>query len=406
MEEFKLTLEKVLIAQKRIQDLVHKTPLEFSRTLSNMAGIKTYLKEENLQRTGSFKIRGALNKIRALDPILLRKGVVAASAGNHAQGVSLASSVVGVKAKVFMPLGTPPIKIEATKSYGADVVLVGEDFEEAYDAAIQYCEKSGAVFIHPFDDEEVVAGQGTVALEILQDISEFDAVLVPIGGGGLISGIGTVIKTVKPSVKVIGVQAKGASSIYESFKQHKIIELSTTSTFAEGIATKKPSKRILEYLESVVDDIVLVDDEEIAYSLLLLMERAKLVAEGAGAASLAAMLFNKLASGIKQAVCVISGGNIDLLTLDRVLEKGLKRAGRRHRIKIRLKDRPGELNKVLNVLAKNQINILSIDHDRLNYDVTIGMADVTLDIETISMSQFSNTLDELKKLNLFVQEIP
>lgn len=381
------TFQDIVEAQARINDFVKRTPLEHSSSFSRLVGGDIWLKDENLQKTGSFKIRGALNRIRATPTDELRAGVVTASAGNHAQGVALASSLNGLKAKVFMPTSTPPIKVEATRSYGGEAILVGESFEEAYSAAVKHAENIGALFIHPFKDKYVIAGQGTVGLEIYQELQEPDYVIVPIGGGGLISGVAISLKKLNPKVKIIGVQAKGAAPIFLSFKSGRPIEISTVETFAEGIATKKADKEMFDIIEKYVDDVVTVTDDEIAYAIVLLLERAKLVTEGAGAASLAAVLANKVDVENKKTVCILSGGNIDLLTLVRVLDRGLKTAGRRLKIRVVLKDKPGQLRDLLDIVAKKGGNILSVDHDRTNANISLGLADVTLNIETLNYAQ-------------------
>ncbi|PSN91975.1 threonine ammonia-lyase [Candidatus Marsarchaeota G2 archaeon OSP_D] len=399
------TFQDIVEAQGRINDFVKKTPLEHSSSFSRLVGGDIWLKDENLQKTGSFKIRGALNRIRAASIDELSAGVVTASAGNHAQGVALASSLNGLKAKVFMPTSTPPIKVEATRSYGGETILVGESFEEAYNAAIKHAENMGSLFVHPFKDKYVIAGQGTVGLEIYQELQEPDYVIVPIGGGGLISGIAISLKKLNPKVKIIGVQASGAAPIFLSFKSGRPTEISTVETFAEGIATKKADKEMLDIIEKYVDDIVTVTDDEIAHAIVLLLERAKLVTEGAGAASLAAVLANKVNVKNKKTVCILSGGNIDLLTLDRVLDRGLKTAGRRLKIRVVLKDKPGQLRNLLDIIAKKGGNILSIDHDRTNTNISLGLADVTLNIETLNYAQQEEIIKAVENQGIPLQKL-
>lgn len=397
------TFEDVLEASKRICDVAKNTPLEHSASFSRMVGANVWLKEENLQKTGSFKIRGALNRVRATSRDVLARGVVAASAGNHAQGVALASFLEGVKAKIFMPKQTPQIKVEATRSYGGDVVLTGETFEEAYEAAIRYAEENRALFIHPFKDKFVIAGQATVGLEIHQGLSDPDYVFVPIGGGGLITGIGIALKRLNPNAKIIGVQAKGAAPVYLSLKTGRPVEISQVETFAEGIATKRADKEMLELIEKYVDDVVTVTDDEIAHTIVLLLERAKLVVEGAGAASLAAILCGKKEVTNRKIVAILSGGNIDLLTLDRVLERGLKMAGRRLKIKVVLKDRPGQLRDLLEIIAGKGGNILSIDHDRANLNISLGLAEVTLNIETAGNANQKEIVQAIEQHGIHVE---
>ncbi|MEM3670538.1 MAG: threonine ammonia-lyase [Thermoprotei archaeon] len=380
------SIDDVKTAFSRISTYVYKTPLDKSRSLSSLSGADVYTKDENLQRTGSFKVRGALNKIRSSDPSLLARGVVTASAGNHAQGVAYACSAVGAHSKIFMPEGTPLIKVEATRAYGGSVVLQGRGFEEAYEAAKLYQAQTGAMFVHPFEDRQVMAGQGTIGLELAADLDEFDAVVVPIGGGGLIVGLGRALKALRPSVRVYGVQSKGADAMARSIKTGVLVKLDDTRTFAEGIAVKSPSKRMLELVSQVVDDVAVVDDDDISYAILTLMERSKLVVEGAGAASVAAVLSSDLNLKGKRVVCLLSGGNIDMLTLDRVLAKGLAKAGRRCAFEITLRDRPGELSRVLEIIAAGGGNVATIDHDRSDRQVPVGYAKVSVAVETNGFS--------------------
>jgi threonine dehydratase len=397
--------QDIVEAETRIRAFVKVTPLERSNTFSKKVGGEIWLKEENLQKTGSFKLRGALNRILATPKNRLLKGVVTASAGNHAQGVALASTLSGTTAKIYMPCSTPPIKVEATRTYGGEVVLTGESFEDAYEAAVTYSKQADALFVHPFKDAYVIAGQGTVGLEIYRALNDFDYVVVPIGGGGLISGITIALKNLNPRLKVVGVQAKGAAPVYQSLKIGRPLEIASIETFAEGIATKRADKEMLEIIEKNVDDVVTVSDDEIAYAIALLMERAKLVTEGAGAASLAAVLSNNLGFINKRTVCILSGGNIDLLTLDRVLERGLKIAGRRMKIKLILKDKPGQLHRLLELIAESGGNILSIDHDRSNINVSLNSAEVTLNIETLSFKHQEEIISKAKNNGFIIERL-
>jgi threonine dehydratase len=404
MEEFGLTYQDVLEAKRRIEAYVRRTPLEKSDYLSDRLGCTLFMKNENLQKTGSFKIRGALNKLLSLDRSLLVNGVVTASAGNHAQGVAYSAKLLNIGARVYMPENTPYIKVEATKSLGASVELEGETFEEAYRAALRYSDEQNTVFVHPFDDRYVAAGQGTLALEILEELPDPDVVLVPVGGGGLIAGVATAIKKQRPSTKVVGVQAAGASSVHDSFKARKLITSTGVNTFAEGIATGGTTTRILNYLLGVVDDFMTVTDDEIALAIITLMERTKLVAEGAGAAALAAcMTYGSQFSG-KKVVCLVSGGNIDMLTMERVLVKGLRKAGRRSRIFVRLKDRPGQLSQVLDVLSSQQANVLSVFHERESLDISIGMAEVTIEVEMTGPDHERRVFEALRRANIIFDE--
>lgn len=398
-------LDDILKARQRINDIVKKTPLEFSSTFSRIADAKIWIKDENLQKTGSFKVRGALNKIRATDPIRLAGGIVTASAGNHAQGVAFAAKTMGVTSTIFMPITTPAIKVEATKSYGGEPRLVGSNFDECYNEAIEYALKNNALFVHPFNDDLVIAGQGTIGIELIEDLEQIELVVVPVGGGGLITGIASALKALKPDVKIVGVQAEGADSMYKSYKSGKLVVSESVNTFAEGIAVKKPDPKMYNLLCKLVDDLVTVSDDDIAYAILMMMERAKLIAEGAGAASLASILSGKINIKGKNVVCIVSGGNIDLLTLDRILEKGFRYSGRRGKIRVLLKDRPGELKKILSIIAKGNGNVVSIEHERTNVDVSIGKAEVTMEIETVGPEHQRSIYHALRKRGIKIQII-
>lgn len=404
MEEFGLTYQDIVEARRRIESHIKLTPLEKNDYLSDHLGCSLFTKNENLQKTGSFKIRGALNKLLSLNRELLKNGVVAASAGNHAQGVAYSARLLGIPARVYMPVNTPYIKVESTKSLGAGVELEGETFEEAYRAALEYSNEKNAVFVHPFDDKWVAAGQGTLALEILDQLPDPDVMLVPVGGGGLIAGVATAAKARNPHIKVIGVQAAGASSVHDSYKKRELVTSTAVNTFAEGIATGGTSSRVLRYLLNVVDDFVTVTDDEIALAILTLMERSKLIAEGAGAAALAACMGYAPQFSGKKVVCLVSGGNIDMLTMDRVLVKGLRKAGRRSRISVRLKDRPGQLSRVLDVLSGQQANVLSVVHERESLDISIGMAEVTIEVETTGPEHEKRVFEALKEASITFDE--
>lgn len=321
-----LTIDKVKKAELLLKDVVRKTDLIYATALSKNADI--YLKSENLQKTGSFKVRGAYAKIAQLSAEQKKRGIIACSAGNHAQGVALSAQKSGIESTIFIPSTAPISKIEATKSYGAHIRLVDGVYDDAYNEAVKFQKETGAEFIHPFDDIEVIAGQGTIALEILEQLPEVEAIIVPIGGGGLISGIAYTIKMLKPDCKVYGVQAAGAGSMYHSMELHKRTELPSVHTFADGTAVKMPGENTFALCEKYVDEIVTVTDDEIATAVLTLMERQKLVAEGAGALSVAAAMFKKLPIDGKKTVCIVSGGNIDVNILSRVINRGLLKAGR------------------------------------------------------------------------------
>ncbi|MDE5852811.1 MAG: threonine ammonia-lyase, partial [Oscillospiraceae bacterium] len=325
---------------------------------------KIYLKTENLQRTGSFKIRGAYCKISKLTDEEKSKGVIACSAGNHAQGVALAAEHEGISSIICLPDIAPISKIEATKKYGANIVRVNGVYDDAYNRALEIQQQTGRTFIHPFDDIEIIAGQGTVGLEIFEQLPEIDAVVVPIGGGGLISGIAYTLKNLKPEIKVYGVQASGAPSMYNSIKNKEISELSSVSTIADGIAVKKPGIFTYDICTKYVDDIFIVSDDEISTAILTLIEKQKIISEGAGAVAIAAVLFDKIPLKNKNVVCLVSGGNIDVTILSRVINRGLLKAGRTANLKIALTDRPGQLRDVSRIIANLNANVISIYHNR------------------------------------------
>ncbi|MCX8117583.1 MAG: threonine ammonia-lyase [Desulfobacterota bacterium] len=368
-------------AEEKVRKVVLRTPIIHSETLSKMTGKEVYLKLENLQKTGSFKIRGAYYKLSCLADSSRSNQVVAASAGNHAQGVAYASSLLGMHSTIVMPFGASLAKQVATKAYGGEVVLFGRDTDEALAHAREMA-KAGRVLIHPFDDEEVIAGQGTIGLEILEDLPEVEGIVVPVGGGGLISGIATIVKERRPRVTVIGVQANHAPGAYRSLKRGKIIEAKVKPTLADGIAVGRIGEIAFPILQQKVDAMVLVSEEEIASAILLLMERKRIVAEGAGAATLAALLSHRARIKPRRVVLVISGGNIDLHLLDRILEKGLSRTGRMARFQVLLRDVPGALAELTGEIARHQANILHIVHERAARDIPIGFSKVILILET------------------------
>ena len=361
-----LTLRDFERAAKRLEGIVHKTELVCSSTFSNMAGGEVWLKCENRQKTGSFKIRGAANKIGALVERGEVKAVVASSAGNHAQGVAFAAHSHGLPATIVMPKAAPIAKVQATEGYGAKVVLYGDCYDEAYARAMEICEAEGATFLHPFDDYEVMAGQGTVALEILRELPTVDTVVVPVGGGGLLSGVAACIKQVNPRVRVVGVQAEGASAVYQSFRAGKHMSTARVSTIADGIAVGNPGERTVETILKYADDMVTVSDNDISAAILLLMERTKQIVEPSGASSLAAVLSGKVEARDKRTVCLLSGGNIDVSFIHRVIDQGLVSRHRRMRFTTRMPDAPGRLIEVLQVLADSGANVLEINHDRLS----------------------------------------
>lgn len=392
-----LTIEMVREARKLMDSVIHLTPLDFSRLFSSLTGANLYLKLENMQKTGSFKIRGALNRINTLSAGERARGVISASAGNHAQGVAYAASMLGLRATIVMPEGSPIAKIMATRGYGAEVVLRGKDYDEAFEKAREIQGESGATYVHGFDDINVIAGQGTLGLEILDQLPGVDAVVVPVGGGGLLGGIAFAIKSLKPRVKVFGVQSSGAPGVYNSLKGGAMEEIPVSGTIAEGINVRRPGSITLEIIKKYADDVVLVDDEEIFRTILMLLERSKVVSEGAGAAGLAAALHGRLNLQGLNTVAVISGGNIDVNVLSTIIERGLIKSGRRLRLKTVITDRPGSLRRVVSLVSDLQVNIISIVHDRLSPKVPIKDAEVEFVLETMNRDHVEKVTEALKK---------
>jgi len=371
-----------MAAARALKDRIIRTPLVFSPTFSDMFGCSVYLKLENLQKTGSFKVRGAMNRIIAGRAAIGPGGVVAASAGNHAQGVALAARSAGVPATLIMPEWASISKQEATRSYGGRVVLSGNSIDRCLQEAQRHVER-GKTLIHPFDDPDVMAGQGTVALEVLEDLDSPDVVVVPIGGGGLISGIGSVVKAIRPSVKIIGVQAESCPSAYESRKAGVLKKVTAVASIADGISVKQPGRRTFDIIQEVVDDIVLVSEEEISEAVLLLLERKKILAEGAGAVPLAALRSGAVdvpAGG--RVVLVISGGNVDMPLLGRILRRGMVKNGRIMRLRFQMEDIPGVLASLLALIAGLKANVLHIYHDRYVRDLPVRVTRVELELET------------------------
>ncbi|MBR0465043.1 MAG: threonine ammonia-lyase [Clostridia bacterium] len=388
-----VTLGMVLEARERLKNVVRRTDLVPSKILSNEKR-EVYLKTECLQHTGSFKVRGAYNKISQLSPDELKCGVIASSAGNHAQGVALAAQTFGVKATIVMPEGAPLAKVAATRGYGAEVVLSGAVYDDAYAKAMAIQKETGATFVHPFNDPLVIAGQGSVGLEIMDEMPDLNAVVVPVGGGGLISGVAIAVKLLHPQVKVIGVQASGAPSMLTSLREEKITSLASANTIADGIAVKTPGDLTYDICRKYVDEIVTVDDDEIAAAILTLLEKCKIVAEGAGAVSVAAVMHGKINVEGKIA-CVVSGGNIDVTTLQRIMDKGLIKSGRLAKVNTVIEDRPGRLSKLLAVVSQTGANVVSIQHDRTNLDVGIGMSFLELTLETNDSDHLSRVLKQM-----------
>lgn len=354
---------------------------------------QVYLKPENLQHTGAFKLRGAYYKISQLTPEEKEKGVIACSAGNHAQGVALSATANGIKSLICLPAGAPISKVEATKALGAEVCMVPGVYDDAYAKAIELQKEHGYTFVHPFNDPLVIAGQGTIGLEILEEMPDVEAVVVPIGGGGLIAGVAFAIKTLNPNVKVYGVQAEGAPSMAKSIKDNERVHLDSVSTIADGIAVKEPGDLTYDLCKKYVDEVVTVNDDEIAAAILKLIEQQKLVAEGAGAVSVAAVMFDKLPIKGKKVVCVVSGGNIDVTSLNRVITRGLVKSGRDCTIEIHLSDKPGQLSKVCSVLGDLGANILSVQHERNSSNTQINGCTLRVEMETLN----NKHINEIKK---------
>ena len=390
-----VTLDKIYHAAFVLKDVARKTDLIASPNLSADSNI--YLKTENLQVTGSFKVRGAYYKISQLTEEEKSRGIIACSAGNHAQGVALAATQNGIKSVVCMPDGAPISKVEATKRLGAEVCLVPGAYDDAYAKACELQQETGATFIHPFDDDMVIAGQGTIGLEILDQLENVDAVIVPIGGGGLISGVAFAIKSLRPEVKVYGVQAEGAPSMYRSLHEHKYQTLKAASTFADGIQVKTPGELTYQLCEQYVDDVVTVSEDETAAAILSLMENQKLVAEGAGAVPVAAALFHKLPIEGKKVVCVISGGNIDVNILSRVITRGLVMSGRKANLTIALEDKPGQLQRVAEIVSRCGSNVVSVLHDGSDPNMPISSCFLKLTLETRDAAQIEQIRAELTK---------
>lgn len=390
-----MTLDKIYQAAFTLKEVVRETDLIKAPLINPDCDV--YLKTENLQITGSFKVRGAYNKIARLSEEEKKRGVIACSAGNHAQGVALAAAKNGIKALICIPDGAPISKVEATKSYGAEVRLVKGVYDDAYREACRLQKESGAVFIHPFDDEDVIAGQGTIGLEILQQLPDADAVFVPVGGGGLVSGVAYAVKSLRPECKVYGVQAAGAPSMVQALKDKKIETLSGVSTFADGIAVKCPGKLTYDLCSQYVDEMLTVTDDEIATAILALIEQHKMIAEGAGAVSVAAAMFNKVDLKGKKAVCLVSGGNIDVTILSRVISRGLLKEGRQGRLTIELTDRPGELKEVSAIIADLGGNVISVRHDRSGEETNITACTLSIGVETRNRAHLNQIREAIVK---------
>ena len=375
-----VTIDKIFHASVVLKDIIRPTPLAKAYGIAEDCAL--YLKPECLQKTGSFKLRGSGYKIAMLSDEEKAKGVIACSAGNHAQGVALAASKCGISSLICLPDTAPISKVEATKGYGAQVCLVPGVYDDAYNKALELKDEHGYTLVHPFDDEYVIAGQGTIGLEIMNEMSDVDAVLVPIGGGGLISGVACAIKSISPHVKVYGVQAAGAPSMYNAIHHGKMEALTSVSTIADGIAVKKPGELTYEMVKNYVDDIALVTEDEIAAAILALIEKQKMIAEGAGAVSVAAAMFHKFPLAGKKVVSLISGGNIDVTSLSRVIDRGLMKSGRTTSLLIELADKPGQLMEVSRIIAQCGGNVISVHHERNGETESINGCYLRLSLET------------------------
>ena len=397
-----LSLDKVYHAAFKLKEVIRRTDLIYAPKISDNAEV--YLKTENLQITGSFKVRGAYYKMSTLTDEEKAKGVIACSAGNHAQGVALAAQKSGIRSIICLPDGAPISKVEATKSYGAEICLVEGVYDDAYKKALQLRDEKGYTFIHPFDDEDVIAGQGTIGLELLDQLPDVDAVVVPIGGGGLISGVAYTLKTLKPDIKVYGVQASGAPSMVESVKDGKIETLDGVSTIADGIAVKEPGEHTFDYCRKYVDDIVTVTDDEISTAILTLIEQHKLIAEGAGAVPVAAVMFDKLPIKGKKVICLISGGNIDVTILSRVIRRGLLKSGRSYQVNIALIDKPGQLKGVSQIIADLGGNVTSIHHERSSEGSDVNGCYLRIVLETRNFEHIKQIKDALTDAGYCIEQ--
>jgi threonine dehydratase len=384
-----VTLSSIRDARARIGESIYVSPCQPSHDLSELAGLPLYLKLENLQRTGSFKERGALNKLLTLSETERKRGVITASAGNHAQGVAFHASMLGVRAQIVMPLATPQIKVTATRGFGAEIILHGASYDEACEEATRRCHAEGRTFIHPFDDTEVISGQGTIGLELLDQVPDLEAVVVPIGGGGLIAGVACALKETNPKIRVIGVEPEKLPSMLRAREAGHPVTISPEATVADGIAVRRAGDLTLPLVNRYVDEIVTVDDEEVASAILLLLEQEKTLAEGAGAAALAAVVQSKTNLKPRRTVVLISGGNIDVSLLAKIIERGLVKDGRLLRIRVYLQDRPGALHALTDILAGQRANIVETVHNRAYYGVSLGETVIDVTLETRGASHIA-----------------
>jgi threonine dehydratase len=390
-----VSVTEIRAAMDRIRDSIYLSPCARSEYFSQLTGNSVYLKLDNLQRTGAFKERGALNKLLTLTAEERSRGVIAASAGNHAQGVAYHAGRHGIRAEICMPLTTPLIKVSATKSYGAEVILHGANYDEACEEAVRRSQQFGMTFVHPFDDEVVIAGQGTMGLEILQQVPDIEAVIAPIGGGGLIAGVACAVKATNSHVRVIGVQPARLPSMKVAIAEGKPVTLSPAATIADGIAVRRAGEKTLPLIQRYVDDIVTVDEEEIANAILLLLEREKTLAEGAGAAAIAALINRKTPLSGKKIAVLVCGGNIDVSLLSRIMERGLVKDGRLVRLRVHLPDYPGALHRLTGILAQHRANIVETSYDRAYYGVNLGDTAIDITMETRGPDHIAELLSAL-----------
>ncbi|TGE33753.1 threonine ammonia-lyase [Desulfosporosinus sp. Sb-LF] len=395
-----ISLEDVYKARETLKGVTYKTTLVYNPIISAMCNNQVFVKMENLQHTGSFKLRGAYNKIAHLTAEEKQKGVIASSAGNHAQGVAVAATAFGIKSTIVMPKYAPLSKATATRRYGAEVIFHGEVYDEAYEEAQRIQEETHATFIHPFNDPLVIAGQGTIALEILDDLPDVEVVVVPIGGGGLISGVSLALKTLKPDVQIVGVQSKNIPSMQESISENRIMTVHGIPTIADGIAVKTPGAIPFELVKKYVDEIVTVDEDEIASAMLLFLESAKVVAEGAGAAPVAAIINCLSHYKNRKMVAILSGGNVDVNILARTIDKGLVKNGRKCFLTTVISDRPGALAQLLQLIASMGANVLAVTHRRETLDIPVSYAKVELELETTDAEQVQ-TIKQLLEKNYY-----
>lgn len=389
-----LGIEEIRAAAAALSGHVERTPV---LRLEGVADAEVLVKAENLQKTGSFKIRGAFNKLRQLDEDQKRRGVIAASAGNHAQGVALAARWLGVRCVVVMPEGASLAKVVATRRLGAEVILHGDGFDQALEEARRIQAREEMTFVHAFDDPAVIAGAGSVGLELAEQVPDADTVLVPVGGGGLISGVAVALKALRPGIRVIGVQAEGAAALYRSWQAGHLIELGTSRTIADGLAVKRPHETTYHLIQDWVDDLILVNDDEIARAILFFLERARLIVEGAGAVGLAALLAGRLPVAGKRVVLVASGGNIDVSFLARLIGHALGEEGRYIRVATTVPDRPGGLHRLLGAVMAAQGNVISVSHDRLQAGVPLGDTEITLTLETRDRQHVEEIIECLRR---------